>query len=191
LTTAYNIAVPPTVVRRELFQLVGPEDYTQDFLDDTQRRESCTLVRSVGAFAVYPFLSLGDPQDNNIVDWSLKAVLFTASDAAIADTFANDPGSFDIAYNPQTFVDFNRRYQVMQTFWFRRGTYGATGALTAAGDIWIPPDAPNRESWDVTVKRKLTTDEALWLLINCDFLQSIPTEFGGSIDVESRALIHD
>jgi len=175
-------------VNRDLFQLVAPEEYGSELLDT--RRDSATLIRTVGSMYISPFIQLGSPQPNNFVDVLWKAALFTANEKEIDDAFANDPTQFDIQ-SSTVFAEFCSRWSPIQFSWFREFHYGATGALLSAGDVWMPPYANNYWDWDVGVARKLSGDGSLWLLINSAFLQSVPQDFGGSIDVESRTLIHD
>jgi len=193
VTTSFVPAVTPGTVNRDLFQLVSPADYTPDFVDGGLRRESCTIQRTLGAFSMIPFLAFSDPQEaaNNEAAW--KAALFIGSAQRVDDAFNLDPTIFDIAFNPLAFAVFCRDWSVMQVFWFCKIGYSVAPDANNVGTqfSWTPADGPMQTAWDVTVKRKLETDEALFLLINSQFNQAPTTEFAGSIEVESRVLLHD
>jgi len=193
VTTAFVPAMLPGAVNRDLFELVSPADYTPDFVDGGLRKESATIQRSLGAFSVIPFLAFSDPQEAANNEVAFKAALFIGSQQRVADSFALDPTIFDIAFNPLAFAIFCRDWSVMQVFWFRKIGYSVAPDANNVGSVysWVPTDGPMQTAWDVTVKRKLETDEALYLLINSQFNQAPTTEFAGSIDVESRVLIHD
>jgi len=194
VTTAFTAVKPPATPNRDFFLLVGAADYTADFVDGGLRKESATVVRSVGQVMVKPFLVLGDPQIANSTEVAWKAVLFTASEERIADAFDADPTQFDIAFNPTTFAKFCLDWSVLHVFWFHDYLVAASGIVEATADISIPatgPSASHSERWDVTVKRKLHTDEGLWLLLNSTAGSTAEPEFACSIDVEARCLIHD
>jgi len=193
LTTAFEAVKPNGPVNRDFFELVSPADYTPDWVDGGIRSEGATLIRTVGAFQVLPFLSFGTVGPN-ATNTQFKAVLFTASERSIDDGFANDPGQFDIAFDPSKYAQFARDFRVLHTFWLRRFTYAVSTsdlATAGAGDVWIPPDVPSSHMWDVTVRAKLSKDEAVWLLINKAFIAGGEITNGGSLEVEARCLIHD
>jgi len=185
ITTAFSEIIAPNTLQQALFQLVGPEDYTPDYLTEGSRKDKCTLVRTVGSFSLLPFIP-ADPA--GITATSYKAALFVAGDKEIDDAFGNDPAQFDIV-NPATFVQFARDFSPMHIFWqdFRQD-FRVT--LAAVLNAW-PPATSLRNDWDVTVKRRMEGDQALFLLINHVFTQSPVDEFGGSVEVESRNLIMD
>jgi len=190
ISTAYFVDQIPSVIQQQLFQLVGPEDYTPDYLTEPQRLEKCTLVRTVGSFNLQPTFST--PEVTQTVFTAGKAALFIAGDKHIEDSFANDPAQFNIT-NPLVFPPFCRDFAPMHIFWSwafgdERRLTGGTGGATAKTRV---PPHPGEFPWDVTVKRKLHGDDALWLLINLVFAQSPADEIGGQIDVESRNLIMD
>lgn len=170
---------------QHLFELVGPEDYTPDYVNEPQRLEKTTLVRTVGGFTLVPVLVPTTSQ--RYVRTNYKAALFVASDSQVADSFAQDPSQYEI-FDPTVFPIFCRNYHPMKIFWNKYFIW-SQDAGADYGDYWIPPGVTGNEEWDVTVKRKLEGDEGLWLLINGLFIQSEPAEFGGSIDVESRNLL--
>jgi len=188
ITTAYNVTAAPNVEQHALFQLIGPEDYTPDYVSEPQRKDRCTLVRTVGSFLLQP--NIPEPADGVIiVAW--KAALFVAGDKQVDDAFANDPGQFSLT-SPTVFPPFCRDYAPMHVFWneyfvVRR----ALTAVTASTLVWYPPPSGGRKEWDINVKRKLEGDDALFLLVNAFFTQNPTQEFGGAIDVESRNLIMD
>jgi len=193
VTTCFVPAASPGAVNRDLFELVSPADYTPDWVNGGLRKDSATVQRCVGAFSMIPFLAFSDPQEAANNEVAFKAALFIASEQRVLDTFALAPAEFDIAFNPTTFATFCILWDVMQIFWFRKIGYSVAPDATAVGSVysWVPADGPMQTSWDITVKRKLEGDEAVWLLINSQFNQAPTTEFAGSIDVESRVLIHD
>jgi len=189
ITTAYDVAKAPTVTQQDLFELVGPEDYTPDYVTEPQRMEKSTVVRTVGAFQIVPILSnpSGGAQRSNRVIY--KAALFTAGDSQITNVFANDPAEFEIL-DPAVFPVFCRDYAPMKVFWLSYFIYAQDGG-TDWGEYWVPPTSRGREEWDVTVKRRMKGDEGLWLLINSISLQFPVEEIGHTIDVESRNLLND
>lgn len=191
ITTAYDITVPPNLLTQQLFQLIGPEDYTPDYVAEPQRRDKATLYRTVGSFSMLPNI----PADKDgILTIAWKAALFVAGDKQIDDAFAADPTQFDIV-NPGDFPPFCRDFSPIHIFWSEYFTVAnaIVGGSTTEfkTEIWYPPATSGRKEWDVTVRRKLVGDDALWLLVNCSFLQSPPQEIGGSVDVEARNLIMD
>jgi len=188
ITTAFNVSAPPNAIQQMLFQLVGPEDYTPDYLTEVSRKDRCTLVRTVGDFLISPIQIVAP---DSIVQPSWKAVLFVAGDKEIDDAFANDPNQFDIL-NTATFVAFCRSFSPMHVFWsqYITRTYVAT-ALSALHPVWEPPAISGRNPWDVTVKRKMEGDDALFLLINLVAFQQPVDEIAATVDVESRNLIMD
>jgi len=171
-----------------LFQLIGPEDYTPDYLTEVSRKDKCTLVRTVGDFMISPIQII---EPDSIVQPSWKAALFVAGDKEVDDAFANDPAQFDIL-NTATFVPFCRSFSPMHIFWsqYITRTYVAT-ALSALHPVWEPPAITGRNPWDVTVKRRMEGDDALFLLINIVIFQQPVDEIGATVDVESRNLIMD
>lgn len=189
ITTAYEVSKAPLVTQQDLFELVGPEDYTPDYVAEPQRMERSTVVRTVGSFTIVPILSnpTGAVQRANRVVY--KAALFTASDAQVEAVFANDPGQYDIIDSTR-FPIFCRDYAPMHIFWFSWLMYSQDGGADY-GDYWVPPTSRGREEWDVTVKRRMKGDEGLWLLINSVSLQNPVEEIGHTIDVESRNLLND
>jgi len=177
--------VSPNLIHQQLFQLVGPEDYTPDYAAEPQRLDKCTLVRTVGSFNLIPLV----PEDPaGITVTSYKAALFVAGDKEIDDALVADPTQFNIIIDTD-FPAFCRSFAPMHIFWqdFRQD-YKVTLALV--NNSW-PASTSLKKDWDVTVKRKLQGDDALFLLLNVNFLQSPGDEFGGSISVESRNLIMD
>lgn len=191
IQTAYNVPKEPTVTFQDLFQLVGPEDYTPDYITEPQRLERSTLLRTVGGFSLVPVMPAPTTAENNqrSVRTNYKAALFIAGDKQIDDGFANDPGQFEI-FDPAVFVVFCRDFAPMKIFWNKYAVW-SQDAGTDYGDYWVPPAVTLNEEWDVTVKRKMQGDEGLYLLINGLFQQSHNELFGGSIDVESRNLLND
>lgn len=191
IASAFAVSSSPNVVTNHLFQLIGPEDYTPDYASEPQRRDSCTLVRTVGHFsltALVPLFTNG----RNTFSW--KAALFVAGDKQVDDGFANDPGQYDLL-DPTRYVTFTRDYSPMHIFWSSyvdQGNSLVGGSITEfRTDIWQPPGQLPYERWDINVKRRMQGDDALFLLINHIFGQSPPEETGGLIEVESRCLIMD
>jgi len=191
ITTAYTAETNTATTQRDFFQLVGPEDYTPDFLTDTQRKESVNLIRTVGSLFVNPILDIGTASNFNAFQW--KAAFFIDGDEAVEDKVFSDPGQFDIATDVDEWVEFCRNFDVLHTLFFHGGIAGKTAGLdgprwdggTGASDGW------NRVEWDITVKRKMKTDQALWLLVASQSI-SVGSEFGGlALHVENRTLIHD
>jgi len=185
ITTAFDVTVFPQVEQQALFQLVGPEDYTPDYLTEESRKDRCTLVRTVGHFNLGPVI---EPDPDAVTQTLWKAALFVAGDKEIDDAFAADPNQFNIRQVSE-FVPFCRNFPPMHVFWF--GFMQDNSVTLAAVPNRYPPAEPGHREWDVTVKRKLEGDQALFLLINAIFLQSPQGEIGGVIDVESRNLIMD
>jgi len=190
ISTAYETALPPTTLQRDLFELVGPEDYTPDYLSELSRSERSTVIRTVGHFQLTPVMvPQGTTQRVNRVQF--KAALFTASDREINDSFANDPQQYEIMF-PLPYVDFCRNHRPMKIFWNSWAQW-QQDAGSDFGDYWVPPGETLAREWDVKVSRRMQGDEGLWLLINS---LSIVTgieelEFGHTIDVESRNLLND
>lgn len=190
ITTAYNVALAPQVTFQSLFQLVGPEDYTADYVSEPQKLERTTLVRTVGSFVMTPFNPPTGAELASSVLTTYKAALFVAGDKQVDDGFANDPGQFEIQ-DPLVFPPFCRDYAPLHIMWSEYFRVFDNASVTQPERVWHPPGITGHITWDVNVKRKMHGDDALFLLINGIFLQSSPQEFGGSIDVESRNLIMD
>jgi len=192
IASAYFVTLPDSTQQQALFQLVGPEDYTPDYLTETQRLDKCTLVRTVGSFNLIPLIP---DFTNGTVVTAWKGALFVAGDKQVDDGFANDPLQFSIT-NPSIFPTWCRDFAPMHVFWngtFTRGNHLVGGSLTEfRPGFWHPPGVTGQVDWDVTVKRKMQGDDALFLLIDIIFAQNPSTEGdGGFIDVEARNLIMD
>lgn len=190
ITTAFSVTNPANVLQQNLFQLIGPEDYTPDYATEINRKDKCTLVRTVGGCSISAALP-ADPA--GVVEAQWKAALFVGGDKQVEDGFAQDPGQFDIV-NAVAFMTFCRDFSPLQVWWTRyyNMTRNLTGGTASAAAIdWIPPTESPRFEWDVNVKRRLEGDDVLFLLINVVFLQSPVIEFGGAIEIESRNLIMD
>jgi len=190
IANAFNVTLPPQVTVQSLFQLVGPEDYTPDYVSEPQRLDRSLLVRTVGQFVMVPFNPPTDPEAASSVLTSYKAALFVAGDKQVDDGFANDPGQFEIT-SPAVFPVFCRDFAPMHIFWAEYFRVFDNASVTVPERVWHPPGITGHVPWDVTVKRRMQGDEALFLLIDCIFLQSAPQDFGGSIDVETRTLLQD
>jgi len=191
ISTAYFVTVAGNVGQQALFQLIGPEDYTPDYTAEISRKDKCTLVRTVGQFSQIPIVEDFSNAKNNVA-W--KAALFVAGDKQVDDAFSNDPGQFDIT-SPAVFPTFCRDYAPMHIFWdewyvIANSIVGGS-STTFATNIWYPPTASGKREWDITVKRKMEGDDALFLLLNITFVQNPTGEIGGALDVESRNLIMD
>jgi len=191
IQTAFEVAKAPLLTNQDLFALVGPEDYTPDYLSEPQRLERSVLVRTVGQFVMRPIIEGSPtPTTQRFALVRYKAALFIAGDKQIDDGFAADPAQFDIAFTPETFVSFCRDYKPLKVFWHKQFTW-SRDAGADFGDYWVPPTVSGYEEWDVTVKRRMQGDEGLWLLINSAFINTEELEFGGGIEVESRNLLND
>lgn len=167
-----------------------PADYTPDYLTSDNRTERATLLRTVGHFQLVPALpGPGTSTAQRVYLPSFKAAIFTGGDKELDDAFAADPSQFDIV-DPATYVNFCRNYKPLHMFWgaYARITHDAG---TDYGEYWNPPTENLAREWDITVKRRLEGDQALWLLINSAVLQTEVTEIGVTYDVESRTLITD
>jgi len=179
------------VQTQSLFQLIGPEDYTPDYLSEPQRKDKCTLTRTVGSFIMIPVVPpLEGFEVAPFVLTSYKAALFVAGDKQVDDGFANDPGQFAIT-DPAVFPPFCRDFAPLHIFWAEYFRIAANASIVNPDIEWFPPGITGKIEWDVGVKRKMEGDDALFLLIDHVFLQSEPQTFGGAIDVESRNLIMD
>jgi len=132
-----------------------------------------------------------DVSTQRYVAVTYKAALFIAGNSEIDDAFGNDPSQFDIAFDPATFVAFCREYAPMHVFWQRNFILQRDGG-SDWGNYWYPPTLSGVEDWDVTVKRKMAGEDALWLLINsASSLVGNEQEFGHALRVEARTLITD
>lgn len=189
ITTAYNVAQVPQVTAQQLFQLVGPEDYIPDYTTEPQRLDRNLLVRTVGSFKLIPVFPTPVEAVPFVVT-AAKGALFVAGDKQVDDGFANDPGQFEIT-SPTVFPTFCRDFAPMHIFWGLGAEYRGNNSVTNDFRWWLPPAETLSREWDVTVRRKLQGDDALWLLLDVVFLQSEPSTFGGAIDVESRNLLAD
>lgn len=192
ISSAYFVNIAPNNLDASLFQLIGPEDFTPDYTVETQRKDRCTLYRTVGNFNMIPVIP-EFTNGRNLVVW--KAALFVAGDKQVDDAYANDPGQFSIV-DPPVFSTFCRDFSPIHIFWARQFEEGMSivgGSTTTFAPNWhMPPSVSGQDnSWDVTVRRKLEGDDCLWLLVNNAFIQSPTEEVAGSIDVESRNLIMD
>lgn len=191
ITTAYNVTQAPQVTLQQLFQLIGPEDYTPDYVSEPQRKDKCTLIRTVGRFVLNPVIPpLEGFEVQPFVLTAMKGALFVAGDKEVDDAFANDPGQFDIQ-SPSVFPTFCRSFSPTHIFWNEYFQIFANASTVNPDIEWFPPGITGHTTWDINVKRKMEGDDALFLLLDVVFLQSEPQTFGGAIDVESRNLIMD
>lgn len=197
-TTAYATSQDNGVVNRDFYELISPLEYTSNFSSGGLRKEHAKFLRTVGQVAVMPRLDLsgtGTPPENDTeVQW--KAAIFVASENRLEESFTLDPTQFDIAFNPSTFATFCRDWSVLHVMWFHNYVTAVNPAIVNAATSWIPATgqlgAPE-ERWDVKVKRKLTTDDGVWLLVNSQAANSNAAfEVGVAFtDVESRVLFSD
>lgn len=191
IQNAFEVDKPPLTTNQDLFQLVGPEDYTPDYFLEPQRIEKSTLMRSVGVFSLKPIIEgTPAPTTQRTVLVRYKAALFVAGDKQIDDSLANDPAQFDIAFSAVNYILFCRDFSPIKIFWHKQFQWTRDSG-TDYGEFWIPPTHSGWEEWDVTVKRKMQGDDALWLLVSSVFIPTEELVNGGSIEVECRNLIQD
>jgi len=188
LSTAFDVTRDPNVENNDLFELVGPEDYTPDYNLEAQRKDKCTLIRTVGQFRVVP--SVPDMEGGKtLVRW--KAMLFAAGDREIENEFLQDPNQFN-QNDPVIWTKLCRDFSPMHIFWQGEVLQEVrVDSLTSSTITQTPPCEPLKYEWDVRVRRKMEGDTGLWLLISSIFFQSTPGEIGGELEIESRNLIMD
>jgi len=167
---------------------MGPEDYTPDFLTDTQRKEEVLIVRAIGTMVLQPFWNLSAANFSNIT-W--KSLIYTEGDESVEDGAGNDPAQYQIT-DPQTYVDFCREHNVMNVHPLKSFVIGQEGGLQSPQYSRHSHPTIATTEWDMTLKRKVKTDGALWLLVAWENANSLSGEnILVSIDVDSRVLIHD
>lgn len=184
ISTAYADLIPtPPGLRSDMYQLVGPEDYTQDFLTDVQRRDSCSIVRIIVKLRVNPFAAIP-----GVASYNFKVALFTGGDEHVEDALVSDDSQFEIL-DPSNFVDFCREWDVLQYSSIQGGSIRINSDGFAEGDQAL---TSMYWSFDGNITRKLKTDTALWLLIAATSGQNpVAGDFVAEHDIESRVLIRD
>jgi len=192
ITTSYDEAVSTTNPLLlggqfvELFELVSPEDYTDSF-PERQRKESCVVQRVVGYIGVD---IVADAPGINATEWC--AALIAISDNSLDKIFATTPG--DLVLNDPGTLNVNlTRLNVLQYFWrkeYSGGFYANPGGTPTPFLSQFNLQDQNAREYDITVKRKLTTDMGLWMLITGLVLDAAqePPAFAFSW---ARTLIYD
>jgi len=184
----------------DLFELVTPEDYTEriDTITNVVRRqEYATVVRTVGSLTVDV---LTEAPGANGVLWS--AAIFVRGFRSVFDEY-NRAGAVGHAFmiHPEASgsqasdVNLNRLQPMAwmpERSWsgaFRENTLPA-GCSDFFSDVNRPAQS---EPWyfDVKQRRKMKTDDALWLLVSGVFICQVNEESPVFHTCLARTLIYD
>jgi len=180
----------------DLFELVAAEDYT-DPTSTTQKIEYATVVRSVGQ--VQCDLIVEAPGANGIL-WS--AAVFVRSQTAVLAEFSAAPTGqlfFIHPESPSTTAQSEHIARLQPLHWQPWRSYSAAfrpnadpaGCSEFFSDINLPSEATPYK-WDITQRRRMRTDESLWLLVSGVFICLVGGENSPVVNtVMSRTLIHD
>lgn len=158
-----------------LFELVSPGHYTPDFEQaGTFRQDTCTVVRCTGRVLIDPVLGLGDTAGIRY-----SSALIVMGDESAENTATADAADFFL-HDAATFEQNSGRMNILHMWPFR--DYSAL-FQDAIGFPGVPVSTINLPAnvqfdFDVRQKRKLKTDEALWMLVTYDM-----TSFADPISV--------
>jgi len=179
----------------DIFELVAAEDYT-DPTSTTQKIEYATVVRSVGQ--VQCDLIIEAPGANGIL-WS--AAVFVRSQTAVLAEFSAAPTGvlfFIHPESPSTTAQSEHLARLQPLHWVPWRSYSAAFRPNPGGqcseffaDVNLPPEALPYK-WDITQRRRMRTDESLWLVVSGIFICPVGGENSPVVNtVMSRTLIHD
>jgi len=185
----------------DIFQLVDVSRYTSDWNaagagdDPNTQREHATVVRTVGR--VLPDLLTGAPGSNGL-EWS--ACIFVMKEQALIDQFSagamarfaihpgatiGDPAVALARLQPMAWMPFKGFSHT-----FRENLPGPN----ACADFFSHYNNKDEAtwSWDVRQRRRMVSDDGLWLLVSGTFVCDDGTEQSPiRTTVASRTLIHD
>jgi len=172
------------------FQLVGPEDYTDGYGDTVStRQESATVVRSVGRVAMD--LVVGAPGANG-VSWS--AALIVEGQNSFENSLAQDATDWILhLYNTRTAIlSAKDTLQLAPIKGFTAAFIPNPGGLCSEfyGNTNFGEFGEWHRDYDVTVKRKLKTDDSLIMLVTAQFVCTVEGN-AGYIAINNRTLILD
>jgi len=191
---ALDVGGQPIGTFVELMELVSWQDYTDETGLPGNRKETCGVQRVLGQCAVDLVAST---QQSNAVFWA--AAVIVMSSEALENVFTADPADL-VLHDAATFEENITRLNVMQ--WSPTAGYNAVFEVLpqAAGTSFAPatlgPQAANGRAlewnFDLNVKRKLHTDESVWMLVTGLVIKTV-AEFGlGTfIRTETRSVIYD
>jgi len=170
----------------DLFELVLPEAYTYDYLEEGARDERAVVVRTLGRADIAPVSNI---PGNATVNWA--AALFVMGESSVEDKFLLNPDEFQINIYDATWPDRIRALDIMR--WWPARNVGLQvwrdKDNTAVQNV-ISEDRLSFE-WDVALRRRMKTDDALWLLIANSGAASPAVEVNVTGSVAARTLIHD
>lgn len=183
----------------DLFELVSPEDYAENFdpvlpTDIPRRRDTATVVRIVGRAVAD--LVVPAPGANGI-QWA--AAIFVRSRQSVVSEFIHNPSNFMFHINaiyasPASFTTNMTRLNPLQ--WLPDRSYSGAFRPNPGGgcsEFFSDINRPQEIEWDfdISQRRRLSGDEALYMaisgIVGCD-LEPDPTVF---LDCAVRTLIHD
>jgi len=175
----------------DLYELLSWRDYTDMvFAATASRQETSLVLRTMGQVEIDVLASTAV---SNAVQWS-AAIVVLGEDNLIG-LFADPAGPIPLVLNDNlTFADNLSRLNILQ--WKPSSGYG--GAFLGAGAATYAPSVLGGQipdsivwRWDCKVKRKLKTDESLWLLVTGVVQVTEAEGFGAASHVESRTLFYD
>jgi hypothetical protein len=152
------------------FALVEPIHYTEDYAQsNTFKQEGCTVLRSIGRLLVEPTLGSGDAAGMRFV-----AALIVAGEEALENIAIADQTDLFL-HDANLFEENMSRLDVLQLFPFRdySASFQDVRGFPGTGNqsyINIPNNV--QLDYDVSQRRKLKTDEALWLLVTYDSIST-------------------
>jgi len=178
----------------DLFELVAPEDYGD--AGSVLERESnhATVVRVVGQATAD--LIIEAPGANGIL-WS--GAIFTRSRRSVFAQFAQNFREFIIHPESSHTTNQDRNLNLLHPMsWMPSKSWTGAFRLNEAGagcseyfsDINRPQESGPWD-FDVTQRRRMVTDDSLWLLLSGIFVCLTPTEGNPVVNtVMARTLIH-
>jgi len=175
----------------DLYELLSWRDYTDMvFAATASRQETSLVLRTMGQVEIDV---LASTLVSNAVQWA-AAIIVMGEDNLIG-LFADPAGPVMLVINDNlTFADNMSRLNILQ--WKPSSGYG--GAFLGAGAATYAPSVLGGQipdaitwRWDCKVKRKLKTDESLWLLVSGVVGVTVGDGFGAASHVESRTLFYD
>lgn len=195
LFSSIPVVLQPNNDFADLFELVSPEDYSENF--DTgslpRRNDTCTIVRTVGR--LLPDLVIGAPGANGI-QWA--SAIFVRSRSAVLREFQADVSLFYLhtlaAFSVTTTFEENMtRLQPLQ--WVPDRSYSGAFRPNPGGtcsEFFADINRPHDMVWDFDVRqrRRMKGDEALYMLVSGNI---VCDQDGGAArtDCVARTLIHD
>jgi len=176
----------------DLFELVAPEDYGDAGSVVNREQNYGTVVRCVGKVEVD--LLVEAPGSNGLL-WS--AALFVRSRRSVFSEFGADPTQFFIHPEASTGSPEQNLQSMRPMAWMPNrsfsGTFRLNDAAGACSDFFSHINRPAQsEPWyfDVKQRRKMVTDESLYMLVSGVYICPINDEAPAIHTVLARTLIH-